>query len=242
MILFLFGGIAGDISLINKQIALAQKAIADGNYTEALKAYQNLYHQQKYQTPEVIINYAHCYYESANLDSAFYYYQQLQQSNHQAIKSIAQQQMGNIELQKGNMKEALEFYKNALRTDPNNEQARYNYEYLKKQQEQQKDKQKNQDKDKQDKKEESQESEKDKQQKNESQKDSKQEDQQSKPKNENQDKKEDKKSKAERFEQIQISPEQAKIIMDALKNNELKYFQSIKKKPLTKPDKTKPDW
>jgi tetratricopeptide (TPR) repeat protein len=239
-----------DISTLNRHIALAEKARKKGDYLEALQAYQMLFHHLKHQTPEVTLNYAHCHFELKQSDSALYYYSKLNQAP-APIKTLALQQKGTIEAQQNKIEQALESYKEALRTDPSNEQARYNYENLKKQkqqQDQQKDKGQDQQKDKNNQenqnKENHQKNEKSDSQNKPSNPDKNPKDQPSPdPQNgdsENQNNAQ--KLKKERFEQIHMTQEQAQQIMNALKSSELQYFQNAKKKPITKPDKSKPDW
>lgn len=54
-------------------------------------------------------------------------------------------------------------------------------------------------------------------------------------------KKEATETRSKRLQEVNISPEQAKMILDAMKNNEVQYLQQNRKKG-TKTDKGKPDW
>ena len=45
-----------------------------------------------------------------------------------------------------------------------------------------------------------------------------------------------------RLQKANISPERAKLLLDAMRNAELQYIQQLPKKSSTKPDKSKPDW
>ncbi|AKD04145.1 tetratricopeptide repeat protein [Pontibacter korlensis] len=45
-----------------------------------------------------------------------------------------------------------------------------------------------------------------------------------------------------RLRQANISPEKAKILLDAMRNAELQYIQQLPKKPTRQPDRSKPDW
>jgi len=47
-------------------------------------------------------------------------------------KSLANQQLGVMANRKGKFEEALNYFKNALKADPTNEEARFNYEIVKK--------------------------------------------------------------------------------------------------------------
>ena len=46
----------------------------------------------------------------------------------------------------------------------------------------------------------------------------------------------------ERLHDMNITPEQAAQILDAMNNAELRYIQQNQKKPTKRPDRTKPDW
>ncbi|WP_157501509.1 hypothetical protein [Echinicola vietnamensis] len=46
----------------------------------------------------------------------------------------------------------------------------------------------------------------------------------------------------QKLQQMNISPEQAKQILDAMDNAEMRYIQQTRKKPSKRPDKNLPDW
>lgn len=46
----------------------------------------------------------------------------------------------------------------------------------------------------------------------------------------------------QRLENMNITPEQAEQILDAMNNAQLRYIQQNQKKPTKRPDKSKPDW
>ena len=46
----------------------------------------------------------------------------------------------------------------------------------------------------------------------------------------------------QRLQDMNISPEQAAQILDAMNNAELRYIQQNQKKPTKRPDRSKPDW
>ncbi len=240
-----------DVGAINQQIRIAESAQASSDYQTALQAYRMLYHKLKYSPDEIILNYAHCFYKLGQKDSAAFYYSLLT-SAPPATATVACQQLGNIAAEKQDINSALEYFKSALRADHTNEEARYNYEVLKRQKQQQdKNQQKNNDQNQQnDKKQQQQQPNKDNSQnsKENNQNEQKQDtNKDSKPQNQNNAQREqkdqsDKPNEQQRYQQIQISPEQARMIMDALRSNEIKYYQQMQKKPQSKPDKNKPDW
>ncbi|MFC2125507.1 hypothetical protein ACFLU5_11915 [Bacteroidota bacterium] len=44
------------------------------------------------------------------------------------------------------------------------------------------------------------------------------------------------------MEEMQISEEKARMILEAMKNNEVQYLQQMQRKSKEKPDNSKPDW
>lgn len=50
------------------------------------------------------------------------------------------------------------------------------------------------------------------------------------------------KSRAEKLEELNLTEEKARMILEAMKNNEIQYIQQNKRKPTKKPDTNKPDW
>ena len=47
---------------------------------------------------------------------------------------------------------------------------------------------------------------------------------------------------SEKLEEMKISEEKAKMILEALKNKEIQYYQQNKRKPTKRKDPKKPDW
>lgn len=50
------------------------------------------------------------------------------------------------------------------------------------------------------------------------------------------------KSRSEKLEELNLTEEKARMILEAMKNNEIQYIQQNRRKPTKKPDSTKPDW
>jgi tetratricopeptide (TPR) repeat protein len=119
------------VSRINSLKEQARKAYASGDYTTASHIYRQLVDSLGVTEEEVKLNLAHALF-AANDSSAADRYQPLTVSRNTKLRSIAQQQMGVLANRNGNMEGALEWFKQALRTNPANEDARYNYELVKK--------------------------------------------------------------------------------------------------------------
>ena len=49
-------------------------------------------------------------------------------------------------------------------------------------------------------------------------------------------------SRSQKLEELNLTEEKARMILEAMKNNEIQYIQQNKRKPTKKPDSDKPDW
>lgn len=278
--LLLFATGPGEISKINSLKSEAKAAYVKGDYQVAIDKYKYLVDSLGVKEDEVMLNLANAYFNSKDTVNAPTTYLPLTQSIDTRIKSIANQQLGVMANRNGKFEEALNYFKQALKTAPDNEDARYNYEMVKKKieeekkkQEQQnkdqnkenkddkkdqnKDKKDQQNKDQQDKNKEDQkkdqqdqqkkdqQEQKDKEQKSKEQqeKDKKEKEQQEKEQQEkNSDKKDLPPSVSEKLKEMQMSEEKAKMILEAMKNQEVQYLQQNKRKATKPKDKGKPDW
>jgi len=209
------------------------------------------------------MNIAHAYYKLSVMDSAFNNYNKLSTANDNKLRSIANQQLGVIANKRNKKQAALNFFKEALKADPANEDARYNYELLKKQSDQQQ--QKKQDNDQQN--DQDNKSSQNQQNKENQQKENKdqEKDESEKRGNGEPEKKERQKDESEKrgtgepekkeqqerpapmmdqqkLQEMKISPEKAKMILDAMRNSEIQYLQQMQKKPTKRRESNKPDW
>lgn len=282
------------IARINKAKKEAKQAYLEHNYQLAHDTYKFLIDSLGVNEDEVMLDFAHTQYQLKDTTEAVNNYQKLAESTNPRISSIAEQQLGQVLFDKKQYEPALEHYKKALKQNPANEDARYNYELLKKLIQKQKDQQKqNQDqqnkdqqnKDKQDQKKDQQnKDDKNKDQQNKDQKDQKdqqkqdqqqkdQEQQQKEQQQKEQEKKDGKKdeekeqkpeqkdekqkdgekseqekkekptpSPSDKLKEMNISEEKAKMILEAMKNNEIQYIQQNKRKATKRKNSGKPDW
>lgn len=275
------------IARINKAKKEAKEAYLANDFQLAHDKYKFLVDSLGVIEEEVLLDFAHTLYNLNDTTNAVNNYQELSESTNKKISSIAEQQLGQVMFDKKQYEPALEHYKNALRRDPTNQDARYNYELLKKliqKQEEEKKDQQNQDQDNKDKQDQDKEK-KDQEQKDEQNKDQEQKDQEKKDqeeqeqenkdeqekkdqekqegeKGEDQEKKEEQKDKEEqegekseekekeqpkptpsdKLKEMNISEEKAKMILEAMKNNEIQYIQQNRRKATKKKDSDKPDW
>lgn len=261
----------GKISRVNTLKEEARKAFNAGDYSTAIEKYKMLVDSLEITEDEVKLNLANAYYQQNDTTNAYSSYQQVASSTTTAIRSKANQQLGLLQNKQGKFEEALNHFKQAIKADPANMDARYNYEMLKKkldeekkkeeqqkkdqdkQQDQKKDQQQDQqNKDEQQKKEEQQKKDsdkksenKDEQSKEEQQKkeeQAKKEQEQKESEKPSEEKKEVPPSVSEKLQQMKISEEKAKMLLEAMKNQEVQYLQQNKRKATKPKEKGKPDW
>lgn len=269
------------IGKINTLKSDAKKAYLKNDYKTAVKTYRFLIDSLQVREDEVMLNLASAYYNLKDTTNALNQYQSLTQSPKNYLRSKAQQQLGLIADQQGKSQEALNHFKQAIKSDLTNQEARYNYELLKKkleeqkkQEQQNKDKNKDQNKKDQEKKEDEQKKDEDKkddqQKKDQEQKDKEQKekekkeqeqkdkeeqkkeqekkdkDQEQKEKEEQEKKEKEKKdmppSVKDKLQQMQISEEKAKMLLEAMRAQEVQYLQQNKRKATKPKEKGKPDW
>jgi len=267
------------IGKINSLKSEAKKAYLGGDYQTAIQKYRYLVDSMGVKEDEVLLNLANSYFEIRDTTNIANAYQPLTQSTNAKFRSVANQQMGVSANRQGKLEEALNHFKQALKADPSNEDARFNYEIVKKkieekkkQEEQQKKDQKQDDQKKeQDKKDEKKDPEnkdkkgdekkekddkgkekedtqkkdqQDKQSKEQQEKEKKEQQQkeQEQKDNKNNDKKDLPPSVSEKLKEMQMSEDKAKMILEAMKNQEVQYLQQNKRKATKPKDRGKPDW
>lgn len=187
------------ISKINSLKAEAKKAYLKNDFKTAIAKYRYLVDSMDVHEDEVLLNLASAYYNLKDTTNALSQYQSLTASSKNEFRSKAQQQLGVMAEQQGKHEEALNHFKEAIKSDLNNQEARYNYELVKKKleekkkQDQKKQDQQNKDQDQkkdQDKKEQEK---KDQQKKDQEQKDKEKKEQEEKKKEEQEKKDQEKK-------------------------------------------------
>ncbi len=286
VILALIPGDIDKIAKVNKLKQEAKEAYLNGDYETALSKYQYLTDSLGVKDDNISLNLANAYYNTKDTAQAINGYSSLLNSSSKLIRSTANQQLGVISTRNKKFKEALDHFKEALRADPANEDARYNYEMMKKileEQEQQQQQQNQQNQDQQDQKDQQQDQDQqqqqqqnqegqdeqnqqqdEQQQEQEGESEQEQEQQEGKEQEQEQQEGEQKEQEqqeqqegeesdekkqeeqansiSEKLEEMKISEEKAKMILEALKNKEIQYYQQTKKKPTKRKDPNKPDW
>jgi len=264
----------GDIGKINSLKSQAKEAYKKGDFKTAISKYRYLVDSLGVQEDEVKLNLANAYFQINDTTHTATSYQPLTQSTNPKIRSIANQQLGVLSNRQNKHEEALANFKQALKADPTNDDARYNYEMVKKKLEEQKkkeeeqkkndpnqkeenkdkkdqnkdqnkdqkqDQKEKQDQENKDKKDQEQKEKQDQEQKEKEKKEQQQKDQENEEK-ENKEKKELPPSVSEKLKQMEMSEEKAKMILEAMKNQEIQYLQQNKRKATKPKDKGKPDW
>jgi tetratricopeptide (TPR) repeat protein len=258
------------IGKVNSLKSKAKESYQRGEYKEAAQQYKTLTDSLGVREEEVSMNLAHSYFHLNDTAQAQNAYLAMTNSTNAHFRSVSYQQLGVLAHRQGKLEEALNYFKSALKADPSNEEARYNYEMVKKKieeqkkQEQQKKDDQNQDqkdqKDKKDQKDNKDEKKNDQQKKDQEKKDQEQKDKQKqdqkdqeKKDQENKEKqnkdKEDKEKKedtppnvSDKLKDMKISEEKAKMVLEAMKNQEVQYLQQNKRKATKPKSKGKPDW
>ena len=258
------------ISKINNLKKKGEKEFTTQDYKSAISTYKILMDSFQVEDEALSLNLAHSYFQTRDTTHAKSLYQSLLSANNFSIRSKAFQQLGILENQIGNPEGALAYFKNAIKSDPANEEARYNYEMIKKKLEEKK--KEEQQKKEQDKKENSkdeqskdnqkqqQENKDNQEQKDQEKKDSSQKQDQENKDQQEKDSKEQEKNKqeqeqqenknqkevppevSEKLKEMKISEEKAKMILEAMKNQEIQYLQQNQRKAVKPKSRTKPDW
>ena len=242
----------------------ANELVSKDNYVEAEMAYRKAISKAPSKAVGAY-NLAHSYYKKGSFDEALFRTQEAAKNATTKIeKHRAFHNMGNILMESKQCKEAVEAYKNALRSNPNDEETRYNFAIAKdcanqqedgggeedkkdenkedqqdKEDDQKKDDENKEDKDNKDKKDEGDQDKKD---------GDKEKDDQGKPKD---DKKDDGKGDKDNKDKNQkpkpkpgqMSPQQVKNILEAMQNQEQKVQEKMNaEKQKGVKVKTEKDW
>lgn len=238
----------------------ANELLGEDNYIEAEMEYRKAISKAPSKAVGAY-NLAHSYYKKGSFDEALYRSQEAaKNASTKDEKHRAYHNIGNILMQNELCKEAVEAFKDALRSNPNDEETRYNLALAKECAEQQKDgggeddkkdEDKEEEKDKENEEKKKDENKEDQDKKDEGDKDKKEgdkeEDEKGKPKDDKKDGKgEDDKNKKDQKPKPkpgQMSPQQIKNILDAMQNQEQKVQQKINaEKQKGAKVKTEKDW
>jgi len=202
-----------------KYIRQGNKKFENGNFDKAEVLYRKAV-DKKDDSYNATFNIGDALYKQEKYEDAINQFSDLaNQELTKEDKAKIYHNLGNSLLQNKKIKESIEAYKHALRTNPSDMDTKYNLAYaqklLKQQQNQQQNKNQNKDQNKDNQKNKDKENEQDKQNKNNQDKQKDQQDQQNKDKQQQQSKPE-------------ISKQNAERILQALANDEKKTQQKVK--------------
>ncbi|MFP4293404.1 MAG: tetratricopeptide repeat protein, partial [Cyclobacteriaceae bacterium] len=131
-------GVIDNIATVNRLKKEAEQAYKNGDYATAVTHYRTLVDSLNVQDDNVKLNLAHSLIQAGDTISARRNYSTLVRSSQPEVKSVAYQQLGIIASEQQEYEESLASFKEALKANPANEEARYNYELVKQLMEQQK--------------------------------------------------------------------------------------------------------
>ena len=236
-----------NIDEINRLTKEAELFFKNKEYEKSIINYDILIDSFEVSDEKVFLNLAHSHFLNGDTTAALENYNYTTITDNNKIKSIALQQIGNINNSKNKLEEALEFYKESIISDNNNLDSKFNYELVKRKIEEQnknqeKDQNKDQNKEQEKEQEKSDNKKKDDKGQKDKDKDDKENDSKENKNNEQNSKKSDAESLEEKLKKINMSKKKAEMILDALNNNEFQYIQQLKRNPKKKKDNNKPDW
>lgn len=120
------------ISRSNRAKLEAREAYMEADFEKAMEAYRNVSSNSLFTEPSARFNLAHSYFQLKQLQNARRYYKRLTQVDDAWLASRAYSQLGVIEATEKDTVEALRYFKEGMRKNPENQIARFNYEFLKK--------------------------------------------------------------------------------------------------------------
>ena len=130
--LFLLIDPPGKISKVNSIKSEAKDHFERGEFKEAAAQYKTLVDSMGVKEDEISMNLAHSYFQLNDTSNAQNNYMPLTNSANPKFRSVANLQLGVMANRAGKSDDALNYFKNALKADPSNGDARYNYELVKK--------------------------------------------------------------------------------------------------------------
>jgi tetratricopeptide (TPR) repeat protein len=146
--ILLIAGITDPLKIgkINRAKKQAREAYVSGDYKTAVSKFKYLIDSLGVHEDALSLNLANAYFQLKDTANALTSYQALVGSEEKMVRSKAQHQLGIMSHQKGKLEEALDHFKQAIKADPTNTDARYNYEMVKRKLEEKKKQDENQNK------------------------------------------------------------------------------------------------
>ncbi|PWN05622.1 tetratricopeptide repeat protein [Rhodohalobacter mucosus] len=215
----------------------ANEAYERGDYAEAAELYRSAIEQDP-DNPRLYYNLGNALAQSGDVDEAARAYDQYRSMTEDAAQeSLADYNQGRMLTDTENFDEALNYFREALKKNPDDEDARYNYELARKKMEQQQQEQQNQEQNQQN----------DDQQQDQQQQQNNQEQQQDQQQNEQQQNNPNQDQEQQRDQQQQQRPEEltreeAENLLDALEELERDLLENQKKESSQSNTRNEKDW
>lgn len=129
LLLFVTGLASTSVNAQQKQVIEGNKLYGEKKYKEATKEYQNALKKNPNYTPG-IFNLGNALYQDKNYDASRKIFDGLaKKSNDAGLKAASNYNIGNTYMSEQKWQEAAEAYKQSLRRNPQDEEAKYNLSY-----------------------------------------------------------------------------------------------------------------
>lgn len=219
----------------------ANEAFEDGKYEQAAELYRQAIEDDP-DNARLHFNLASTLYKLGRTEEAMQSYDRFENlSDSSQEQSYASYNQGNILTEENKYKEAAEYYREALRKNPNDPDARHNYELaLQRQQQQEQQQQQNQDSG-QNQDQENQDQQEQQQGTNDQNQDQNQ-DQQPPNNGQQQDQQEQDEQRQPQPQPTEMTPEEAQNILDALEQLERELLENMKKESSETQSTNDKDW
>lgn len=132
IVLNIFVSDINKINRVNRAKRAAEEAYKGEDFEKAISEFRMLTDSLGVNEDPIYLNLGNAYFQQKDTANAVQFYAKVLSSNDNNLRSLAYQQMGIINKQKNKLKEAMSDFKSSLKSNPANEDARYNYELLKK--------------------------------------------------------------------------------------------------------------
>lgn len=119
------------ITKSNETKILAEEAYRQGKFDEAIRLYKQITYESIFSETASRLNLAHAYFQNKDFENAYKQYTLLSKVKTESIASIANAQIALIQVSKKDTFQALNSLKAALKIEPANELARANFIILK---------------------------------------------------------------------------------------------------------------
>lgn len=219
----------------------ANEAFENGNYEQAAELYQQAIEEDP-DNARLHFNLASTLHKLGRTEEAMQAYDRFENLTESSEEqSYASYNQGNILTEEDKYKEAAEYYREALKKNPNDPDARHNYELaLQRQQQQEQQQQQNQDSN-QDQDQENQDQQ-EQQQGNDDQNQDQNQDQQPPNNGQQQDQQEQEEQRQPQPQPTEMTPEEAQNILDALEQLERELLENMKKESSETQSTNDKDW